>query len=95
MPPEHRFVSKKLQQCNWAQSAEGGIDTAHFSFLHMPVTSSAAESDAVMSRSSADRDRTRWMRNDGMPRFQVEPFDAGLVHRRRRAAPTGTISTGG
>ena len=86
VPPEHRFVSKKLQQCNWAQSAEGGIDTAHFSFLHMPVTSSEAESDAVMSRSSADRNRTRWMREDGMPRFQVEPFDAGLVIGAARRA---------
>jgi len=47
VPPAHRFVSKKLQQCNWAQAAEGGLDTAHFSFLHMPVTSSASESDEV------------------------------------------------
>ena len=68
------------------ESAEGGIDTAHFSFLHMPVTSSEAESDAVMSRSSADRNRTRWMREDGMPRFQVEPFDAGLVIGAARRA---------
>ena len=52
----------------------------------MPVTSSEAESDAVMSRSSADRNRTRWMREDGMPRFQVEPFDAGLVIGAARRA---------
>ena len=24
VPPAHRFVSKKLQQCNWAQACEGG-----------------------------------------------------------------------
>ena len=34
VPAEHRFVSKKFQQCNWAQACEGGLDTAHFSFLH-------------------------------------------------------------
>jgi hypothetical protein len=79
-------VSKKLQQCNWAQAAEGGIDTAHFSFLHMPVTSSASESDAIMKRSSADRDRTRWMREDGMPRFEVEAFEAGLLIGAARRA---------
>ena len=28
LPPTHRFVSKKLQQCNWAQACEGAIDTA-------------------------------------------------------------------
>ena len=34
MPPEQRFVSKKFQQCNWAQAVEGSIDTAHFSYLN-------------------------------------------------------------
>jgi len=86
VPPEHRHVSKKLQQCNWAQSAEGGIDTAHFSFLHMPVATADAERDLVMSRSSADRDRTRWMRDDGMPRFEVAEFEAGLVIGAARRA---------
>ena len=86
VPPSHRFVSKKLQQCNWAQSAEGGIDTAHFSFLHMAVASSQAEQDAVMSRSSADRDRTRWMRDDPMPEFHVVPFEAGLAIGAARRA---------
>ena len=37
LPASHRYVSKKLQQCNWAQVAEGGLDTAHFSFLHAGV----------------------------------------------------------
>ncbi len=86
VPPAHRFVSKKLQQCNWAQAAEGGIDTAHFSFLHMPVTASDGESDAIMGRSSADRDRTRWMRDDPMPEFHVVPHDAGLVIGASRRA---------
>ena len=86
VPPEHRYVSKKLQECNWAQAAEGGIDTAHFSFLHMPVTASETESDDIMRRSSADRDRTRWMRADGMPRFHVESIDAGLLVGAARRA---------
>jgi phenylpropionate dioxygenase-like ring-hydroxylating dioxygenase large terminal subunit len=86
VPPAHRFVSKKLQQCNWAQAAEGGIDTAHFSFLHMPVTASDGESDAIMRRSSADRNRTRWMRDDPMPEFHVVPHDAGLVIGASRRA---------
>jgi len=86
VPAAHRHVSKKLQQCNWAQSAEGGIDTAHFSFLHMPVSTAGAEADAVISRSSADRDRTRWMREDGMPRFEVATFEAGLLIGAARRA---------
>ena len=86
VPPAHRFVSKKLQQCNWAQAAEGGIDTAHFSFLHMPVTASDGESDEIMRRSSADRDRTRWMRDDPMPEFHVVSHEAGLLIGASRRA---------
>src|SRR5262245_8863544 len=37
VPESHRYVSKKFQQCNWAQAVEGGIDTAHFSYLHAGV----------------------------------------------------------
>src|SRR5690606_37204905 len=38
LPASHRFVTKKLQECNWAQSIEGALDTSHFSFLHMPAS---------------------------------------------------------
>src|SRR3546814_15977547 len=43
VPASHRHVSKKFQECNWAQAAEGGVDTAHFSFLHQPLAQSADE----------------------------------------------------
>jgi phthalate 4,5-dioxygenase len=33
-PQAHRFVSKTLEYCNYLQGIEGGIDTAHSSFLH-------------------------------------------------------------
>src|SRR5215472_13463211 len=29
-----RFVSKRTQECNYLQAMEGGIDSAHVSFLH-------------------------------------------------------------
>ena len=89
VPPSHRFVSKKLQQCNWAQACEGGLDTAHFSFLHMPVAADDAEREALMSRSSADPDRTRWMRDDPMPEFSVVPHEAGLAIGAARRADGG------
>src|SRR5262249_36333045 len=37
LPASHRYVTKRLQECNWAHSMEGALDTAHFSFLHMPA----------------------------------------------------------
>jgi len=32
--PAHRNVSKTLQECNWLQALEGGVDTSHIGFLH-------------------------------------------------------------
>jgi phenylpropionate dioxygenase-like ring-hydroxylating dioxygenase large terminal subunit len=33
-PESQRFLSKTFEDCNWLQALEGGIDTAHSSFLH-------------------------------------------------------------
>ena len=34
VPADQTFVSKRLQECNWLQAMEGGIDSSHVSFLH-------------------------------------------------------------
>ena len=34
VPAPQRFVSKRLQECNWLQAMEGGIDSSHVSWLH-------------------------------------------------------------
>ncbi len=34
VPSPQRFVTKRLQECNWLQAMEGGIDSSHVSFLH-------------------------------------------------------------
>src|SRR5258707_55267 len=31
VPPEQRFISKRLQECNYLQAMEGGIDSSHVS----------------------------------------------------------------
>jgi phenylpropionate dioxygenase-like ring-hydroxylating dioxygenase large terminal subunit len=33
-PPTHRHVSKTFEACNYLQALEGGLDTAHSSFVH-------------------------------------------------------------
>jgi phenylpropionate dioxygenase-like ring-hydroxylating dioxygenase large terminal subunit len=33
-PATHRHVSKVMQECNWLQALEGGIDTSHAPILH-------------------------------------------------------------
>ena len=82
--PAHRYVSKKLQECNWAQSAEGAVDTAHFSFLHAPVGE-----DAMAKLSPAYAEQVRWMQADGAPRYTVEPHEAGLILAGARHGDSG------
>ena len=86
VPPAHRFVSKKLQQCNWAQACEGALDTAHFSFLHMPVWTGPDAVNAAVARSSVDVERTRWMRDDPRPEFEIAPHDVGFAAGAARKA---------
>ena len=34
LPDSHRFVSKRLQECNYLQAFEGGIDSSHVAWAH-------------------------------------------------------------
>jgi phenylpropionate dioxygenase-like ring-hydroxylating dioxygenase large terminal subunit len=83
VPASHRFVSKKLQQCNWAQSIEGALDTAHFSFLHMPAPRVA---ETIHPDANADQKRLTWMRDDPLPRFSFVEHSAGFAAGAARNA---------
>jgi phenylpropionate dioxygenase-like ring-hydroxylating dioxygenase large terminal subunit len=37
-PESHRHVTKVIQECNWLQGLEGGIDTSHAPILHRLLT---------------------------------------------------------
>jgi hypothetical protein len=86
LPASHRFVSKRLQMCNWAHSMEGALDTAHFSFLHMPAPGVAKY---VNPATAADEKRLRWLRDDPMPKFTVVEHDVGFVVGGARRADDG------
>jgi phenylpropionate dioxygenase-like ring-hydroxylating dioxygenase large terminal subunit len=87
LPESHRYVTKKLQECNWAQSIEGALDTSHFSVLHMPAPSvpSNANPDAP-----ADEKRLRWIREDPMPQFSILEHEVGFVVGGARRADDQT-----
>lgn len=76
LPATHRFVTKKLQECNWAQSIEGALDTSHFSFLHMPAPAVASNANAD---APADEKRLRWIRDDPLPQFSILEHEVGFV----------------
>jgi len=76
VPAEHRYVSKRLNECNWAQTMEGGLDTSHFSFLHMPAPKVPSNENPD---APADARRLRWIRNDPMPQFSLLEHEVGFV----------------
>ena len=38
LPEANTLISKRVQECNWFQALEGGIDSSHISFLHAPIS---------------------------------------------------------
>jgi nitrite reductase/ring-hydroxylating ferredoxin subunit len=77
--PESRFVSKRLQECNYLQAIEGGIDSSHVSFLH----SGQLNRDPLFKEG---RRANTYNLNDRMPVFEVVDFSGGLLIGARRKA---------
>jgi nitrite reductase/ring-hydroxylating ferredoxin subunit len=78
---ERRFVSKRLQESNYLQAIEGGIDSSHVSFLH----SGELNTDPLFKGSRANQ----YNLNDRMPFFDVVDFEGGLLIGARRNADAG------
>ena len=76
--PERRFVSKRIQESNYLQGLEGGIDSSHVSFLH----SGALKTDPLFVGSKGNQYNDR----DRMPHFEVVEFEGGLLIGARRNA---------
>jgi phthalate 4,5-dioxygenase oxygenase subunit len=76
LPASHVFVSKRLQECNYLQAMEGGIDTSHVSYVHR----FEVDNDP-MHRGSRAND---YIKADGNVIFQIEKSDGGLTLYGRR-----------
>ena len=65
-PAERRYVGKVLQESNWLQALEGGIDTSHFSILHRALKNDPRDegipidSPAVQSAPRLELDKTSY-----------------------------------
>ncbi len=81
VPAEQTFISKRLQECNWLQAMEGGIDSSHVSFLHRgdlgfdPLFKGAKGNEYNLS--------------DVQPYFEVVEQPGGLYIGARRNAENG------
>ncbi|MSQ19089.1 MAG: aromatic ring-hydroxylating dioxygenase subunit alpha [Betaproteobacteria bacterium] len=82
MPPAHRFVSKRVQECNYLQAMEGGIDSSHVSFLHRYTMSR----DPMFKHA---KDSHRYNLGDTAPQFEVVESDGGLYIGVRRNTGDG------
>jgi phthalate 4,5-dioxygenase len=81
VPRTHRYVSKRVQSCNYLQNVEGEVDSSHVSFLHSKGT--AADSAGIQDLRSS---RTDYMTRDRAPRFFVLPTEYGMMIGARRDA---------
>ena len=71
VPPEQTFTSKRLQESNWLQAMEGGIDLSHVSFLH----SGSLNTDPLFKGSKGNQ----YNLNDKKPVFEVVEQPGGLI----------------
>jgi phthalate 4,5-dioxygenase oxygenase subunit len=81
VPPEQTFTSKRLQECNWLQAMEGGIDSSHVSFLH----SGSLNTDPLFKGSKGNQYNLKDMK----PVFEVVEQPGGLYIGARRNAEDG------
>jgi nitrite reductase/ring-hydroxylating ferredoxin subunit len=80
VPSENLYLSKCLQECNWVQALEGGLDSSHISFLHSRLDRSLT----VAPQGSPLADQFGAV--DQHPRFAVRETDYGFVYGARRNA---------
>src|SRR6266849_5288810 len=73
-----RFVSKRLQESNWLQAMEGGIDSSHVSFLHR----GDLNSDPLFKGARGNQ----YNLADARPVFEVVESAGGLFIGARRNA---------
>jgi phenylpropionate dioxygenase-like ring-hydroxylating dioxygenase large terminal subunit len=83
--PEHRHIGKRLQENNFAQGVEGGIDSSHVGILHSLLDPDNIDKP-FHERQRAINPRTSYMASDRAPRFFIRPTDYGLRIGARRVA---------
>ena len=76
VPPSHRYVSKRIQQCGYLQAMEGGIDTTHASWVHRYEL----DIDPMHKQAAANK----YIKADRNAVFDIEEVPHGLTIFGRR-----------
>jgi len=80
LPPAQRLVSKRVQECNYLQAMEGGLDSIHSTFLHRY----SVGDDPLLKR---DAESAAMIKGDPHPAF-IPALSSGGLHiaTRRKVA---------
>jgi len=81
VPASQSYSSKRLQECNWLQAMEGGIDSSHVSFLHR----GDINTDPLFKGARGNQ----YNLGDLRPVFEVVESAGGLYIGARRNAENG------
>jgi phthalate 4,5-dioxygenase oxygenase subunit len=81
VPREQSIITKRLQECNWLQALEGGIDSSHVSFLHR----GDLNTDPMFKGAKGNQ----YNLGDAKPVFEVVESPGGLYIGARRNAENG------
>jgi phthalate 4,5-dioxygenase oxygenase subunit len=80
LPASHVFISKRLQECSYLQAMEGGIDTAHVTYVHRYEV----DEDPMHQGTRAND----YIKADGNVIFDIEKTGFGLtLYGRRNGEP--------
>jgi nitrite reductase/ring-hydroxylating ferredoxin subunit len=90
VPEAHRYVSKRLQQTNYLQGVEGGIDSSHSNFLHASIDAFRRTPEYVEKVKNSTNLRAKYHLLDRAPQFTVKKTDYGLLVAVRRNAEEDT-----
>jgi phenylpropionate dioxygenase-like ring-hydroxylating dioxygenase large terminal subunit len=82
-PETHRGMTKVLQETNWLQALEGGIDTVHSNFLHYGKPATGGLTDEIGTT------RQRAVGFSKAALVEVVPTDYGYTYAGMRSLPDG------
>ena len=85
VPASHRHVGKRLQENNFAQGVEGGIDSSHVGILHSLLDPSK-EGMSFRERQRAIDPKVHYLASDTAPKFFIRHTPFGMRIGARRIA---------
>jgi phthalate 4,5-dioxygenase oxygenase subunit len=88
LPAEHRLATKLEARCNWVQTLEGNIDTAHISWLHMFDAAADIADDGTDKPGYPSNAMTwKFWIHDRAPRLEVHDTWYGFRYAGLRTTP--------